>query len=74
MKLSKISSIIILGPTSAPIEKLNNQFRMHIIIKANKNNWMDLYKNIISTIGLANLFRAKKGIAIKVDVDPISFL
>ena len=33
-----------MGPVECPIEKINNAFRMHIIIKNDKKDWLKLYE------------------------------
>jgi len=71
---SSLESLILLGPCFCPIEKQNNQFRMHLIIKSKKQDWMNIYKFIITNIGL-NIFEKKsKKLSTSIDVDPISFI
>ena len=62
----------ILGPSAAPIEKINDYYRTHIIIKTNKPlSFQDFYiKNLDLNKKLSNI----KGIKFRVDVDPLSLL
>ena len=73
-KLTLYKDIIILGPTECPIEKINNLFRYHLIIKNSKNDWINFYKFIINTIGLNEFETKSKKFKLSIDVDPISFL
>jgi primosomal protein N' len=61
-----------LGPTAAPIEKINDFYRSHIIIKTNKPLlFQDFYmKNLELNQKLSNV----KGIKFRIDVDPLSLL
>ena len=76
--INQVSKIIqnenfeILGPTFAPIEKINNYYRYHIIIKVNKAyKFQDFYfKNSQLSKFLSNL----KGVKYKIDIDPLSLL
>ena len=62
----------LLGPTLAPIEKINNFYRLHIIIKTNRPfEFQDYYwKNK----KFKNLFSNLKDIKFHFDVDPLSLL
>ena len=73
-RFSSLQSLILLGPCFCPIEKLNNQFRMHLIIKSKKQDWMKIYKFIINNIGLNTLEKKSKKLSVSIDVDPISFI
>ena len=76
--INQVSKIIqnenfeILGPTFAPIEKINNYYRYHIIIKVNEAyKFQDFYfKNSQLSKFLSNL----KGVKYKIDIDPLSLL
>ena len=62
----------ILGPTLAPIEKINNNYRFHIIIKTKKPyQFQDLYLN---NTKLRRYLSSLKGVSYSIDVDPISLL
>ena len=68
-KLRK-NNFLILGPAPAPIEKINNFHRFHIIIKANKPFlFQDYYIQNLSK-NLSNI----KGVKFRIDVDPLSLL
>jgi len=62
----------ILGPVSCPLEKLNNQYRYHIIIKSGKFQQM---KNIAQKV--RQYFqgcKAASSIFLEIDIDPVSML
>ena len=67
----KNKNLQIIGPSEAPIDKINNNWRFHILIKMNKSYWNKLFNWINSDVGLSLFDNNKK---IKLDVDPISFL
>ena len=71
-KLLEKNKFTILGPTAAPIEKINDFYRSHIIIKTNKPLlFQDFYmKNFELNQKLSNI----KGIKFRIDVDPLSLL
>ena len=64
----------ILGPTSAPIEKIQGNWRAHLIIKTKDRNVSSIHQFLYSTIGFSIFERKWKGVRIQVDVDPISLL
>ncbi|MFC1479190.1 primosomal protein N' [Planctomycetota bacterium] len=60
--------VIILGPAEAPLSFINNRYRYHIILKVpDKVPRNGLFRS-------HDIFEAKKGIKITVDVDPLSML
>ena len=59
---------------NSPIEKINNAFRMHIIIKNDKKDWLKLYEFIIKKIGVNQFEQSNKKYKTTIDIDPISFL
>ena len=68
-KLRK-NNFIVLGPVAAPIEKINNFYRIHIIIKMNKPFlFQDYYSK-----NLNKIFSNLKGAKFRIDVDPLSLL
>ena len=68
-KLRK-NNFIALGPVAAPIEKINNFYRIHIIIKMNKPFlFQDYYSK-----NLNKIFSNLKGTKFRIDVDPLSLL
>ncbi len=59
----------ILGPAPAPMTKINNQFRWHLLLKAQG------YETIHHAVeGIADLLKPSKGAHTAVDVDPHSML
>jgi len=61
-----------LGPTLAPIEKINNFYRYHIIIKSTKPfQFQDLY---LKNKQLNNFLSKLKGVRYQFDIDPLSLL
>ena len=73
-KLLRYKGIVLLGPTECPIEKINRLYRMHLILKTKKNEWLKLFQFIINDIGLNQFEKTNKNSKIAIDVDPISFL
>ena len=73
-KLTPLKCLNILGPAIAPIEKINNRYRMHIIIKSHKKDWILIFNHIINKIGFSTFENKSKSVSVKIDVDPISFL
>ena len=69
-----LKSTTILGPSLCPIEKKNNQYRMHLIIKSKKEDWMFIYNFIINKIGLEIFEKKSKNLSTSIDIDPISFI
>ena len=66
------SQIQILGPAAAPLEKLRDKFRWHLIVKSNS------MKTLASIVryGLSEFNKARPGQsgALTVDIDPISLM
>ena len=66
------NNFIILGPSSAPIEKINDFYRSHIIIKTHKPFlFQDFY---LKNLDLNKIISNTKGIRFRIDVDPLSLL
>ena len=62
----------ILGPALAPIEKINNYYRIHIIIKATSPfSFQDFY---IKKLNFNKIISDIKGVRFRIDVDPLSLL
>jgi len=59
-------SITLLGPSSAPIFKLKNRYRWHILVKAKKKKELLLY--------LSKLPRKKRSTSVSIDIDPYNML
>ncbi|MFN3410625.1 MAG: primosomal protein N' [Exilispira sp.] len=69
LDLKLMDKITILGPTKAPIEKIQNNFRYHIIIKCKKIDYLIQLGNFLyDNISLQD----KKNI--EIDVDPVTLL
>ncbi|CAK7192497.1 Primosomal protein N' [Commensalibacter sp. Nvir] len=65
----KIDSVLVLGPTAAPLALLRNRYRQRFLIRSKKNLAIQpVIRQWLSCI------KIKKGVKIEVDVDPISFL
>ena len=61
-----------LGPTLAPIEKINNLYRFHLIIKSTKAfQFQDLYLN---NRKLDQFLSKLRGVRYQFDIDPLSLL
>ena len=73
-KLQGNSNYKILGPTSAPLEKIKDNWRTHLIIKSKSRNISSLHQFIHSKIGFIIFERKWKGVRIIIDVDPVSML
>ena len=73
-KLLLFNRITLMGPVECPIEKINNAFRMHIIIKNDKKDWLKLYEFIVKKIGVNQFEQSNKKYKTTIDIDPISFL
>lgn len=63
------TELIILGPTPAPLSKLNNLYRYHLILKAKD-------AATLSTVleELEQLFKFPSAISVAIDVDPLSLM
>lgn len=59
----------ILGPSPAPMTKINNQFRWHILLKAQNHRGIH-----IALRGVTDMLKPSKGIQTIVDVDPYMML
>ena len=70
-KLKTNNNFTILGPSLAPIEKINKKWRYHILIKSDKKYWQELY-NWMNKNLMTNIYNSTE--IIKFDVDPISLL
>ena len=64
----------ILGPSYAPVEKIQGNWRTHLIIKTKDRNISSLNQFLKKTIGFTIFERKWKGVRILVDVDPITML
>ena len=66
------NNFTVLGPTLAPIEKINNFYRYHMIIKSSKPfGFQDLY---LKNKKLDKFLSKLKRIRYQIDIDPLSLL
>ena len=72
MKELRETNFDILGPILAPIEKINNFYRLHIIIKTKKP--LDFQNYYSRNKKLKDIFENLKDIKYQIDVDPLSLL
>ena len=68
----KETNFDILGPILAPIEKINNFYRLHIIIKTRRP--LDFQNYYSRNKNLKDIFENLKDIKYQIDVDPLSLL
>jgi len=73
-KLNKNKNIIILGPSPAPIEYLNEYWRYQILIKCKKTYWQKFHDWINANIPMTEFENQNKSVKIKIDVDTTSIL
>ena len=73
-KLIGDEKIIILGPTLAPIEKINKIWRIHLIIKNIDKNLKSIHQFLFNKIGFDIFVKQVKSVKIKIDIDPISMM
>jgi primosomal protein N' (replication factor Y) len=69
IKRIKLSGVEILGPAPAPLEKIRNLWRWHLILKGKKAK--AIRQNALEILKIS---RDMKGIKVDVDVDPINLL
>jgi len=73
-KLQGNKNFKILGPASAPLEKIRGMWRSHLIIKSfNKKN-ESISKFLYENIGFSIFEKKWQGVRIILDVDPISMM
>ena len=67
-KTAKKEEIEVIGPAEAPLAKIRNRYRWQLLLKGkNINSLHTLTRDILSQA-------AAKGVEIRVDVDPVSFM
>ena len=71
--LKKIDGLKILGPSIAPLEKIRNSWRYHILIKYDIKSPHILHNNVQGQI-LSMLDKPVNNVKIQLDIDPISIL
>ena len=64
----------ILGPTAAPIEKIREHWRYHMIIKSTQNSASGIHTFIHQKLGVNIFEREFKGVRVQIDMDPVSML
>ena len=64
----------ILGPASAPIEKIREHWRYHMIIKSTQNSASGIHVFIHNKLGVNIFEREFKGVRVQIDMDPVSML
>lgn len=63
------TDVILLGPAPAPIDKIKNRYRHHIILKCKDAKQAMLLSHVCKQI-----INAKKSLRISIDVDPLSLI
>ncbi len=63
-------SIQILGPSPAPITKLRNKYRFHILLKSPKIQWL----HAIAQETLPDFSKGSLGVKVQIDIDPYNML
>ncbi|MCK5512382.1 MAG: primosomal protein N', partial [Thermodesulfovibrionia bacterium] len=69
IKRTKLSGVEILGPAPAPLEKIRNLWRWHLILKGKKAK--SIRQNALEILKIS---RDMKGIKVDVDVDPLNLM
>ncbi len=72
--LRKTKKINLIGPSPAPIEKIQGKWRFHTIIKTNRNNPFTLHNEIYNTLGTDVFEKSIKGVYVQIDIDAVSML
>ena len=73
-KLENIKTYTIIRPDFNPIEKINKNWRVQLVIKSNKNSQHSIHKLIYSKLGLATFEKKWLGVKIDIDIDPINMM
>lgn len=73
-RLRQDSEYKVLGPSPAPLERIQNNWRTHLIIKTKDRMSTSLHPFIHRQIGHAIFERKWKGVRIQIDIDPVSML
>lgn len=63
----------LIGPNPAPIEKIRNNFRWQLLIKA-KDEEMDGLKHLLNKACILDEYKLKEGIKISIDINPNTIL
>ena len=64
----------ILGTTAAPIEKIREYWRYHMIVKSTQNSASGIHTFIHKKLGVNIFQRVFKGVRVQIDMDPVSML
>jgi len=72
--LKQFSHGEILGPSAAPIEKVKERWRHHLIIKTERKNWTKFHQFLHQRVGLNIFEREVSGVRIQIDIDPTTML
>ncbi len=65
---------LIIGPNPAPLEKIKNNYRWHIILKAKKED-IDSFKTVLKRVIMYNKYNLNiKDVKISIDINPNSIL
>ena len=73
-KLCGNSDYKILGPSPAPLEKIQNMWRSHLIIKTRDKIGGSIHQLLHQNIGFSIFERSRQGVRIQVDIDPVSMM
>ena len=73
-KLYGNSDYKILGPAPAPLEKIHDMWRSHVIVKTRDKQIGSIHKFLYQNIGFSIFERTRKGVRIQVDIDPVSMM
>jgi primosomal protein N' (replication factor Y) len=73
-KLYGNSNFKILGPAPAPLEKIQDMWRSHLIIKTQNKKKGSIHQFLYQNIGSSIFERTRQGVRIQVDIDPISMM
>jgi primosomal protein N' len=73
-KLYGNSDYSILGPSPAPLEKIQNMWRSHLIIKTHDKQQCSMHQFLYQNIGYSIFERSLQGVRIQVDIDPVSMM
>jgi primosomal protein N' (replication factor Y) len=64
----------ILGPVPAPIERIRENWRNHIIIKSTATSASKIHTFIYNVLGVNVFEGVQKGVRVQIDMDPVSML
>ncbi len=67
---TRVSSGEVVGPSPAPLSKLNNRYRWHVLVKLSSRSEMEALFDTIDT----GAYDKKESIRVSMDIEPISLL